>query len=72
MKLKHQLQIIILLFVMSACIKQKEPTLTLLNDRFFTTNVDISPVEKGDYAFYFIATDVDGNIGSRALVVTIQ
>ena len=114
----------LLLFVMSACSKQKEPTVTLVNGRFFTTNVDISPggivmfkwiaekgksdltsfniqidgvdlygfpndsipadiyfdstppmegpVAEGDYAFSFVATDLDGNIGFKTLVVTVQ
>lgn len=124
MKLTHLILTLLFLYIMSGCIKQKEPTVTLLNDRFMNTNVDISPggvlmfkwiaekgksdlasftikidgddlygfpntsipvdiyfdsippmegpVTKGDYAFSFIATDVDGNIGDRAIVVTVK
>ena len=125
MKTIRPVLILLVLFsiVLSGCNKQKEPNVSLLNDRFITTNVDISPgglllfkwmAEKGksdlesftvrvngddhygfpntsiepdihydsifmegptstgDFTFSFIATDVDGNFGEKAIVVTVQ
>lgn len=123
MKIKFLLLNLILLFILPACDRQKNPTVTLLNDRFITTNVEISPggvlmfkwiaekgkadlesftirvdgvdypgypvnsidpeiffdstymegpVSEGDYTYAFMATDVDGNIGEKAIVVTVQ
>lgn len=37
------IQILFFSIVLSGCTKQKEPTVSLLNDRFITTNVEISP-----------------------------
>jgi hypothetical protein len=106
-----------------SCTRQKEPSVSLLNDRFMNTNTSIGPgglllfkwiaekgeadlqsftirmngddlggypvssippdtyidstflegpVARGDYTYAFIATDTDGNIGDRAIVVTVE
>ena len=113
----------LLLLLFLGCAKQKEPEVSLLNGRFMTTNVDISPggvlrfkwiaekgqanlesftikvngtdlggypnvsidpdiyfdstflegpIPKGDYTYAFIATDTDGNIGDKVIVVTVE
>ena len=124
MKYKLIYLILILLTVSySACEKKKNPTVTLLNGSFITSNTTISsggllkfkweaskgktdlssftvlmdgadqqgfpntnipadvyvdsiylegPSATGDYIFSFVATDVDGKIGDRSLVVTIE
>jgi len=124
MSYKHIYLILILLTVsFSACEKKKNPTVTLLNGEFMTSNTTISaggllkfkweaskgktdlssftvlmdgsdlpgfpetsiptdifidstyregPVQAGIYTFSFQATDADGNIGDRSVVITVE
>ena len=124
MNYKHIYLILILLTVsFSGCEKKKNPTVTLLNGSFITTNTTISaggylkfkweaskgktdlssfsvlrdgndlpgfpntnipadvyvdstyregPIQPGNYTFSFQATDADGNIGDRSVVITVE
>ncbi len=121
-----RIPLITLMILFSACLKQKEPSVSLINDRFITTNVEINPggvlmfkwiaekgkadlasftvrvngddleaygfpnssippdlyfdsippmegpVAQGNYTFSFVATDVDGKFGEKAVVVTVK
>ncbi len=115
--------LLLFLLLIAGCAKQKEPEVSLLNGRFMTTNVDISPggilkfkwiaekgqadlesftirvngtdlggfpkvsldpdmyfdstylegpISEGDYTYAFIATDMDGNIGDKVIVVSVE
>ena len=124
MKYKHIYLILILLSVtFSGCEKNKNPTVTLLNGDFMTSNTTISaggllkfkweaskgktdlssfsvlmdgidqpgfpntnipvdvyvdstyregPIQPGNYTFSFQATDAEGNIGDRSVVITVE
>jgi hypothetical protein len=124
MKCKPIFLVLILLAVYSSgCEKKKNPTVSLINGSFITTNTTISPggllkfkweaskgksdlssftvqmngndlagfpnasipadvyldstyregpIQEGDYTYSFVATDADGNTGSRALVITVE
>jgi uncharacterized protein YdeI (BOF family) len=114
--------LVLLSMLATGCNRQKEPTVSLLNGRFITTSVEVSPAavlkfkwraEKGksdlasftiqqngedlygfpdnsiepdvhidsaymegpaatgDYTYAFIATDADGNLGEKSIVVTV-
>jgi hypothetical protein len=124
MKYKPVFLILLLLAVsFSGCEKEKNPTVTLLNGSFITTNTTISPggllkfkweasrgekdlssftvlvdgtdlpgfpnhsipvdiyldstyregpIQQGNYTYSFVATDADGKVGSRAVVITVE
>jgi len=58
---------LIFLAILPACIKQKEPTVSLLNDRFVNTNVDISP--GGVLRFKWIAEKGKSDLASFTVKV---
>jgi hypothetical protein len=48
------------------------PDASIPTDVYLDSTYREGPVQKGNYTYSFIATDVDGKTGSRTLVITVE
>jgi len=48
------------------------PNQSIDPDVYFDSTFLEGPVVKGDYSYVFIAADTDGNIGDKAIVVSVE